>query len=199
MSLNLAQSRNRLSRIPCERQIRVLHFDDSIVVVEKPCNLRSVPGNAYAVSSNQASHTQQTSQQAWIAALESFKHKSKFDENNRVDLCVSRLVKSCKIESIPRKIKPFIRYWEKNKYKVVSKGDSVLPGEETERDAKNVYNRILQRQRPLLNLPEATSREDSAYGQLLMLFNIEEGNNLFVVHRLDCETSGRFQLHSKTS
>lgn len=35
-----------LSHIPMERRIRVLYADASVVVVDKPCNLRSVPGFA---------------------------------------------------------------------------------------------------------------------------------------------------------
>jgi len=193
MSVSLiAHDSARLSRIPCERRIRVLHLDSSIVIVEKPCNLRSVPGNLHAVDSNQSPRTQKTSQEAWIAALESFKEEIDIDHDDLIDQWLSRLAKSCNLASIPRKSKPFIRYWERNRYKVVSKVDPNSPGDDdVETVAKNVYNRALKRQRSLLNLPEATAGEESAYGQLIMLLDIEQDDdNLFVVHRLDCETSG---------
>jgi tRNA pseudouridine32 synthase/23S rRNA pseudouridine746 synthase len=64
-----------------------------------------------------------------------------------------------------------------------------------------MYERIRKRQVPLMNLPEATSHEESAFGQLILLGygnDNESGKpncrrnhmGLYVVHRLDCETSG---------
>lgn len=189
MSVSIAHDSARLSKIPYERRIRVLHLDSSIVVVEKPCNLRSVPGNVQVADSSHS--PRKTSQEAWIAALESFQEEIIFENDDLIDQWLSILAKSCSLVSIPRKIKPFIRYWERNRYKVVAKDDSILGEDDVKAVAKKLHNRVLERQRSLVNLPEATAHKESAYGQLLLLLDIEqEENKLFVVHRLDCETSG---------
>ena len=66
--------------IPPRLTIRILYSDDEIVVVDKPCDLRSVPGHANPPppekegprsnsDSEQTSH-RMTAQEAWVKAIQ---------------------------------------------------------------------------------------------------------------------------------
>ena len=181
----------RLSKIPVQLRIRVLYVDERIVVIEKPHNLRSVAGNAAAGSNKRPREEEQkkTAQEAWIAALESFQEDSGDDETHK---WVKKLANSPSLVSIPRKLKPFLRYCKKNQYRLVPEGEPRLSNSDLENLGTNMQGVIEGRQRSLLNLPEATKHEESAFGQLILMGYATEERplNLFAVHRLDCETSG---------
>jgi hypothetical protein len=195
----------RLSQIPAHLKIRVLHDDAFFVVIEKPRNLRSVPGHANPPphptnrkrprSPNADVPERRTGQEAWAAAIRTFRDETVEDNSGA---CLQRLTAADNlIDSIPRKFKLFQKYIERNKKRLLVP-DEAGEAVDVSATAKALFERIQDRQRPLMNLPEPTRHEDSALGQLTLLgygTDISDaGKNsdlssklLFVVHRLDCE------------
>jgi tRNA pseudouridine32 synthase/23S rRNA pseudouridine746 synthase len=168
-------------------RIRILYEDTFIVVIEKPSNLRSVPGNASG--SKRPREAQKTGQEAWIEALESFQDCNLDDQAHQ---WARNVANSPSLVSIPRKLKPFLRYCERNQARLTPQGEPRLPSDDLKTLANKIHVMFDERQRSFLNLPQATKYEESAFGQLILLgyAKDERPGNLFVVHRLDCETSG---------
>jgi hypothetical protein len=229
---------HRFSQIPEQLRIRILQDTEDFVVIEKPCNLRSVPGHANPPplplllknrkrprpEDGTNTPLRRTAQEAWVLALQSFQQKEKDSNDNKnnsttsmdvADQCLQRLATSESssklLESVPRKYKVFRRYVQRNRKRLFldnsnscSSSSSAAHDEDTlESLAKNMFQRIEARQRPLMNLPEPTSHEESAVGQLVLMGYGQENNDgsnknmddsssnksLLVVHRLDCEVS----------
>ena len=197
----------RLSQIPAHLKIRVVHDDAVFVVIDKPCNLRSVPGHAnpppYPTnrkrprSPNGNVSERRTGQEAWAAAIRTFRDETVEDTSGA---CLQRMAATDSlIDSIPRKFKLFQKYVERNQKRLLVP-DEAGKAVDVQATAKGVFERIQDRQRPLMNLPEPTRHEDSALGQLMLLLGYENpdisdagmnsdvsSTRLFVVHRLDCE------------
>lgn len=193
-------------------RVRVLYQDEHIIVINKPANLRSVPGHATPLAvSGQKRHredegtssgstlSRRTPQEAWVEAIRSFSTQKVNDDE--IDKYLARLGESEKsLASIPRKYKPFCRYLERSRQRIFEIGDvkGIAPKKGDaipEEVAKTMFIRIEERQGPLLGMPEPTSHEESAMGQLRLLgyADIDESRSnqqLFVVHRLDMQTSG---------
>ena len=114
-----------------------------------------------------------------------------------------------KASSIPRRFEPFVRYIVRNQKRIFD--DSETCDKETLRDvASTLFRTIEMRQKRLLaasnnSRPLATHDAESALGQLKLLglakvLSVGEDatstahsradQDMFVVHRLDCETSG---------
>ena len=215
----------RLSHVPAHLRIQVLYKDESVVVIDKPCNLRSVPGHATSsppraskrarVSSNESHRT--TAQEAWTCAIRSFQDMAEVEDS--ADLWLRNLALTPNLSSVPRKWKPFQRYCQRNQQRLKTDEQNESDSDEESKRAdemeldsiaRTMHERIEQRQRPLLNLPDATDHEESAYGQLILLgysgtdtkesLSSSSSRKLFVVHRLDCEVShlfGRLWLTSE--
>lgn len=232
----------RLSWVPSHLRIRLIHVDKDIIVIDKPCNLRSVTGHAHPPSdadgprkrprSHQSSSDfppggdgmttndtdasqKRTAQEAWELAILSFATTAKtvdderhneedsqtkdMNDNREVLNCLQRLGASkTLLASVPRKQKLFLRYVQRN-YKRLFKGPSSLSSEKRELIASQMFLELRKLQISFLNLPEPSRHEDSAYGQLILMGyggslssdrKVDISSTLFVVHRLDCETSG---------
>jgi 23S rRNA-/tRNA-specific pseudouridylate synthase len=212
----------RFSQIPEQLRIRILLDTDDFVVIEKPCNLRSVPGHANPPPppmknrkrprSEDGTHTplRRTAHEAWVLALRSFQQQEEDsnDTNNNTsmdvaDQCLQRLATSESsklLESVPRKYKVFRRYVQRNQKRLLDNNSCAHDEDNLESLAKIMFQRIEARQRPLMNLPEPTSHEESAVGQLVLMGYAQENDglnknmdssskSLLVVHRLDCEVS----------
>ena len=254
----------RVSKIPTHLRIRILFDDEDVVVIDKPCNLRSVPGHAtnppslpqspqqqdytndkvsrkrpYDSSTRQSdtsnvnnddeeSRQRRTGQEAWTLAIQSFQahQQEKSQEDYPFTLtCLQRLASDKKLaSSVPRKYKLFHRYVVRNQKRLFPLGiptanvkgcnkdiqqnsnsnESPSYSELLETVSKEMYSLLQERQKPLLNLPEPTKFEDSAFGQLILMgygtehksFVDSNTNNngqssatnlLKIVHRLDCE------------
>jgi 23S rRNA-/tRNA-specific pseudouridylate synthase len=188
----------RLASVPEGLRVKVIYHDDHIIVVLKPANLRSVPGHAVSgqkrpreqdkgTLSGASDPSRRTGQEAWMEAIRSFAIPNSSDE---IDKYLARLGASERyLTSIPRKYKTFCRYLERNRHRIFE-SDQIQ-----ENVATSMFVRIEERQRPLLGLPDPTSHEESASGQLRLLGYADtdesrSNQQLFVVHRLDCETSG---------
>ena len=174
--------------------------------------------------------------QAWEAAIRSFSSSSRDTTNSSTDTTngiapdIAGYLKQLSatdslVASIPRKWKLFYRYIVRNQTRILSrnKDDEVFGGaitgehsttidngqEALQIIARNMHAIIQAKQKLLMNLPETTRDEDSAYGQLDMLLrndpasggktkseddkanaDVEHQASIYVVHRLDCETSG---------
>ena len=157
------------------------------MVIEKPSNLRSVPGNV--AGSKRPRKEQKTGQEAWIEALESFQDCSLDDQAHQ---WAKNVANSPSLVSIPRKLKPFLRYCGRNQARLTPEGEPRLTSDDLNMLTTKIHVMLEERQRSFLNLPQATKHEESAFGQLILLGYAKEERpaNLFVVHRLDCETSG---------
>jgi tRNA pseudouridine32 synthase/23S rRNA pseudouridine746 synthase len=205
---------DRLASIPEGLRVKVIHHDDHIIVVFKPANLRSVPGHAVSgqkrpreeekgtLSAGASDPSRRTGQEAWMEAIRSFAAQNSSDDE--IDKYLARLGASERcLTSIPRKYKTFCRYMERNRHRIFESDDTkgFNPqhhgnGDQIQENvATSMFVRIEERQRPLLGLPDPTSLEESALGQLRLLGYADtdesrSNQQLFVVHRLDCETSG---------
>ena len=217
-----------LSHVPKELRIQLLYIDDDIIVLNKPCNLRSVPGHATVSNDNddeEEEHPKKrqkkskndtdekkkriTAQEAWVQAIESFQinpipttnddamNKHDEDERKMKNELMKQLCHVKHKSSIPRKLKVFQKYCIRNFHLNNNHEDGSI--------VQWCHEQIQNRQIPLLNLPKATSLEESAYGQCQLLIrsnlidttetnnkenNHKKENELLVVHRLDCQTSG---------
>lgn len=203
-----------MENVPEHLQIKVLFEDEAVIVIDKPPNLRSVPGHASPPPPAAAKDKEngQTSQECWAEAIYSFCDESAVDTPNKWLL---NLAITSNITSIPRKRNPFLRYIKRNQRRLNTdkpnqsidmdnEGSSLKQSlgdtEEIDEIARTMFERIRKRQMKLMNLPEATAHQESAYGQLVLLGYAdddtlrEESNGkrrreLYVVHRLDCEVS----------
>eukprot|EP00934_Nitzschia_sp_Nitz4_P003963 Nitzschia sp. Nitz4//scaffold13_size275219//234692//235830//NITZ4_000918-RA/size275219-snap-gene-0.23-mRNA-1//1//CDS//3329536146//3953//frame0 len=171
---------NAIKEIPQHLKIRILHQTDDCVIIEKPCNLRSVPGHD---KSNQSTSPfpQRTAQEAWVLALQSFSTNP-----SSAYTCLQRLAEwdLNRLSSVPRRLALFSRFVERN-------AKSLDLDHPSEKDIQGIFQCIQKRQKPLMNLPPSTPLLESAYGQLTKRLGGEsETDSIRVVHRLDCETSG---------
>jgi hypothetical protein len=213
----MASSATRMACIPENLRIKVLYEDEALIVIDKPCNLRSVPGHANPPpeptnvvfrDSNDMKRNSHRAQEAWALAISSFQDG---DIHELADLWLRRLATMPNLASIPRKWGPFRRYCQRNQQRLTLDTINQLCDKETKEGsskrkridvaeldtiARKMHEQIKKRQLPLLSLPEATKHEESAYGQLVLLGyagTLEESDashrRLFVVHRLDCEVS----------
>lgn len=201
----------RLRNIPKFLRIKVQYEDEAIIVVDKPCNLRSVPGHANPPPASHASNEKErrmTAQEAWISAIRGFR-----DQEVITDISgkwLHNLAMTTNLASVPRKWSPFRRYCQRNQQRLsmdtsLNHHHEMKPKwrmNDTELDsiARRMHGRIQKRQIALMNLPTATDNEESAFGQLILLGyaadedeTFEESRafrkQLYVVHRLDCEVS----------
>ena len=117
------------------------------------------------------------------------------------------------VASIPRKWKLFHRYIVRNQTRIFSGAGEHDTTTGNDQEALQIIARkmhavIQAEQKLFMNVPESTRDEDSAYGQLKMLLRndpasegksqpqdegdayVEHQTPIYVVHRLDCETSG---------
>jgi tRNA pseudouridine32 synthase/23S rRNA pseudouridine746 synthase len=202
---------DRLASVPEGLRVKVIHHDDHIIVILKPANLRSVPGHAVSgqkrpreedkgALSGASDISRRSGQEAWMEAIRSFATPNSSDV---IDKYLARLGASERyLTSIPRKFKTFCRYLERNRHRIFESDDTegFNPdngnGDQIQENiATSMFVRIEERQQPLLGLPDPTSHEESALGQLRLLGYADtdesrSNQQLFVVHRLDCETSG---------
>lgn len=123
-----------LSNVPRHLAIRVLHSDDDLVVIDKPCDLRSVPGHANPPPADkegprpgtgggdagQSSH-RRTAQEAWVSAIESIgKERSCLvtEQEDSVEAAVRELLialsTTANASCVPRKLETFIKYCYRN-------------------------------------------------------------------------------------
>jgi len=235
-----------LHNVPSHLHIKVLHFDNDVVVLDKPCDLRSVPGHANNPPSTQQSNGSDTikltTQQAWVKAIELLgeedTHTSNCQSNEKVameELAVMEIIHNLgsatsNTAGVPRKLETFIKYCHRNSRRLlpsypdlhswgskdvgVANDTSSEPPQKKQKHnkreipsqmrtiAQTCFAKIQQRQRPLLNLPKPTEDWESATGQLHLLGFGEYSHwvsstsdssttaKLYVVHRLDCQTSG---------
>jgi len=125
-----------LSSIPAHLAIRILYSDDDIVVIDKPCDLRSVPGNAnspppekveiatdaVAIGDSINSTSQHMRpQEAWILAI---KKMSLGDDNGgstnistedaEVKELIHNLGSTANPSCVPRKLDTFVKYIHRN-------------------------------------------------------------------------------------
>jgi tRNA pseudouridine32 synthase/23S rRNA pseudouridine746 synthase len=182
-------------RVPESLLIMLIHQDEAIIVVHKPCNLRSVPGNAKAseerINENGKRSRQTTNisaQEAWVKAIESFAIDPNCDKraDDELTCWIQKLALTTQnISGIPRQFTKFERYLQRSLNRL-SKG--VPPSADL---IRSLYDAIQSRQKTFL--PKQTAPELSAYGQVQQLLKSKThkaSTNLFVVHRLDCATSG---------
>jgi hypothetical protein len=186
------EGRARWDSIPLHLRIQVLHVDPDILVISKPCNLRSVPGHAKPPPTSAKrkrpandedddddvhDKPRKTAQEAWVDAIRTFRSSSSAgnenddddDETEETRLLLTNLANTNHVSGVPRKPKLFTRYCERNLHRL-------LPS-------------------------EPTPDEDSAYGQLKLLGyethdeeimeikgdKISTKGMIYIVHRLDCE------------
>ena len=191
-------------------RITVLYQDESIVVISKPGHLRSVPGHArndeFAASQptgprkrpRDENDTSLTGQRAWIAAIYSFAKAEAAPENSGlVERCLIRLAGNQALSaSAPRKYKVFCRYINRNRHRLIEAAESSAYSDKL---ANDMFQQIQEKYQTFL--PEPTKPKDSALGQLGLLGlartdgdqtteRLEQRDELYIVHRLDCETSG---------
>ncbi|GKY99399.1 hypothetical protein MPSEU_000894600 [Mayamaea pseudoterrestris] len=198
-----------LEHIDQSLRIKILHCDPSIVVIDKPGRLRSVPGHA---RNNDFDPTLPTGprkrprekkfdndgllpgQKAWTAAIQSLGNETALPApRDLCDECITRLggIPSL-VASTPRKLDVFCRYIHRNRQRLMDNSNNYSEGL-----AKDMFKKIQEKYRSFL--PEKTKLEDSALGQirLLGLYRTDqnqatgaEQDDLYIVHRLDCDTSG---------
>ena len=122
-----------LAQVPEALRIRVICDTSDFVVIEKPCHLRSVPGHASPPASRKrkqpgsekTSSERRTAQEAWVLAIQSFlqdEASSPEGSESKEDIaerCIAILSKfdAGALASIPRKLKVFQRYLERNQKK----------------------------------------------------------------------------------
>ena len=138
-----------LAHVPAHLTIKVLYSDDDIIVIDKPCNLRSVPGHASEQNGNGDKYDEgnrdekstngkpqrMTAQEAWVKAIRSFASQdgktgdddvtsqtivSQDDYQNRaVNELTHNLSITSDTNSIPRKCPVFERYCQRNRRRLL--------------------------------------------------------------------------------
>lgn len=128
-----------LPNVPSHLTIRVLHSDDDIVVIDKPCDLRSVPGHANPpppekerprsnTDSEPTSH-RRTAQEAWVKAIQSMSADgggTNITVTGQINLqgismeyaaareVIRNLGTSANPSGVPRKLETFVKYCHRN-------------------------------------------------------------------------------------
>lgn len=119
-----------LHNVPSHLHIKVLYHDNDVVVIDKPNDLRSVPGHASNLpsqQSNSSNTTKLTTQQAWVKAIELLgeedTHTSNEDKHNEKvaieELAVMEIIHNLgsttsNTAGVPRKLETFIKYCHRN-------------------------------------------------------------------------------------
>jgi len=116
-----------LYNVPSHLHIKVLHFDNDVIVLDKPNDLRSVPGHANnppSTQSNGSDATKLTTQQAWVKAIELLGEEDAHakQSNEKVameELAVMEIIhnlgsSSSNTAGVPRKLETFIKYCHRN-------------------------------------------------------------------------------------
>ena len=118
-----------LHNVPANLHIKVLHYDNDVVVIDKPCDLRSVPGHANNPPSIQQSNSSDTikltTQQAWVKAIElldgedTHAKQSNEKEVAMEELAVMEIIHNLgsttsNTAGVPRKLETFIKYCHRN-------------------------------------------------------------------------------------
>jgi hypothetical protein len=145
-----------LSSIPAHLAIRILYSDHDIVVIDKPCDLRSVPGNANppppekvgiatdAIGADSINSTSQRlrPQEAWILAI---KKMSSGDDNGgsiniistedaEVKELIHNLGSTANPSCVPRKLETFVKYIHRNSKRLLPSFVEI----------KNYYNPLIK-------------------------------------------------------
>jgi 23S rRNA-/tRNA-specific pseudouridylate synthase len=198
-----------LHNIPSNMRIRILYSDSHIIVIDKPGNLRSVPGNADSENKTAgvkrrrrdeatSQSTALTAQEAWSKAILTLSTAHK-ESGDVVDQCLVNLgTPESAIASVPRKFSTFQRYVQRSRQRIFldnQQQTTEMSKEDIEKACKKMYQRIEAQQKLLTSKPEPTLMEESAFGQVLLCLGLTSADismqkSLFVVHRLDCATSG---------
>ena len=128
-----------LNTAPPHLSIRILHADDDVIVIEKPCDLRSVPGHANSQpiqkrtglllednAEESSSSQRRTSQEAWVKAIEIMSEGAEGTRSNTAieegvpmeDTAVNELqynlATTANPSCVPRKLETFIKYCSRN-------------------------------------------------------------------------------------
>jgi 23S rRNA-/tRNA-specific pseudouridylate synthase len=146
-------------------KIDVLFEDEDCIVVNKPSLMLSVPGRAEVI--REPRHVE------WMKAI---KHAAELDDSNISESCGAVLQRLKNVANIPRK-KTSFDVWIKRNIKIT---DTAIMDE--------VWNLINVSDREC-HKPKLDSMDPS---RISVTEIIEEcfGTKVYVVHRLDCETSG---------
>ncbi|KAL7435986.1 hypothetical protein ACHAXM_004947 [Skeletonema potamos] len=109
--------------IPQHLQIRVMHADDDIVVIDKPANLRSVPGHADSPTDTtiklKRPSDRLTAVEAWIQAIKSIPDDDDSYKNEAIKELLHNIRTTNNLSSIPRKLEPFARYVFRNRNRLL--------------------------------------------------------------------------------
>lgn len=127
-----------LANVPAHLTIKVLYSDSDVVVIDKPCDLRSVPGHATERSEEidesennvdgNVKPQRLTAQEAWVHAIRSFRdetdsnvtQKTSDDEQSKAaNELISNLSVTSDANSIPRKCPTFERYCQRNRRRLL--------------------------------------------------------------------------------
>ena len=129
---------SRLAHIPENLRIQVLYQDDDILVIHKPCRLRSVPGHADPppTATEKQSHrtTNMSAQQAWVEGIRQLstiysqsdnkqpsgdRHCLKNDQDFLVRIGLQRLGENERqCNSVPRRFPAFYRYLQRSRRRI---------------------------------------------------------------------------------
>jgi hypothetical protein len=131
------------AKVPSHLTIKVLYSDDDIIVIDKPCNLRSVPGHAADQDESDVNNNAHddveaarekpqrlTAQEAWVNAIRSFalEHQNVSstqtdqdgdNQSQAVDELIKNLSATPDANSIPRKCPTFERYCQRNRRRLL--------------------------------------------------------------------------------
>lgn len=188
----LNYSHDTLLHVPSNRRIRLIDVRDDFIVLHKPPGLLSVPGilRSEPGTNRKRKFTDDTPSpaQAWIQAIQNIRDDR--TTKDTVDCYIAKIgATDTYLSSVPRKLKTFQRYVERNNKRIFTENEKNLDQLSISR---TMFLRIESKQKILLKVPESTPLEESAYGQLVILLGCTDlrRTDLYVVHRLDCETSG---------
>lgn len=224
-----------LAHIAPPLRIDLVYQDEAIIVVHKPCNLRSVPGNAEPPPSSTTGKRKErdgyddscdttnnnkplSAQEAWVAAIQRLAEQAKNkptattqkenDEDDDNDQQMLQPSWFCGLggqksqrTSIPRKYAPFSRYVQRSRRRIFGLDEQQSIENNLARITKQIFQRIEHVQREILShhRPASTTDEESVFGQcklagLASQADSRSNQDLFIVHRLDQQTSGLLVL-----
>jgi tRNA pseudouridine32 synthase/23S rRNA pseudouridine746 synthase len=193
--------------------IEIVYHDKDIIVVNKPSNLRSVPGHADPPPSSgdkkrkRDDSSRLGAQQAWIEALRLLSSENNHNNAERTDedMCMQVWLQRLGGQanqrvSVPRKYAAFARYLQRSRSRIFGAEEAPAAACGSNDDfatrTTRIFQRIEARQNELLKPPTPTDASESAFGQLQLLgfakstADSRARPDLFAVHRLDCATSG---------
>ncbi|KAJ1453752.1 pseudouridine synthase [Pelagophyceae sp. CCMP2097] len=161
--------------VAADRSVRVLHVDDTIVVIDKPSGLLSVPG----LEPGSAPRTTKRKRGAeyWLDALTEFAKSA--------DVFLAELLDIKDLRSIPRRLDKFERFVERNSRRLTAPADATAVAQ--------AWHLLDGHASALEADDEAAAPEGpSALTVVRALFSASQapGETIHAVHRLDYETSG---------